>query len=86
MAKFKFDEAALKRAVEQAASGAIADKAREYQRATDRLASQYRGRSPAEIKPALRRAVPGLSARQLDEYAQAISNGTKVTFRPGQVR
>jgi|GEM_PF-948359 len=74
-----------------AIKGGMDKLASDHTRMIDSLSRQYRGRPTEEIKPALQREwrrVNGgsITDPELTEYAQAISDGTKVTFRNGGVR
>jgi hypothetical protein len=82
---FKFDDRALRKAVEKEAAAGIADMADEMTAEMETLRRQYRGRPAAEIKPALRvlftRDGGSISEPELGEYAQMISDGTRIEFQ-----
>ncbi len=82
MSGFKFDEAAIKKLVNDVGQ----QQTREAQRVIDRFARQYQGQPVESFKPAFRRAlerVDGLNVptAKLNEMAQAISEGNHVKFQ-----
>jgi hypothetical protein len=81
VAKFKFDDRAIKQIADQAARQ-VAD---ESNRLFAQLGRQYRGKPVSVIKPALKRAWERQGGKitdpELTEYAQAISDGTPIKFR-----
>lgn len=87
---FKFDESAFRREIQKQAQSAIDDLAKKRTRQLDELRRQYVGRPPAEIKPALQRIFSqddgSITDPELSEYAQAISNGTRITFNAQKIR
>ncbi|GAB78778.1 hypothetical protein SAMN05421595_2431 [Austwickia chelonae] len=70
------------RELKKLVSGAVQEIADDYQSMFDRLGRQYQGRPVAEVKAALRREWKRLggiiSERELNEYAQLISDGTRI--------
>lgn len=87
---FTFDERAFKRAVEEQAQSAINEIAKNMTRDLSRLSNQYAGHPIDEIKPALKRVWEkdggSLTDPELTQYAQAISDGTRIEFKPERVR
>lgn len=83
---FKFNERELRRQVEKAAQAGIDQIAKDWTRDMERLSSQYKGRPAATIKPALRRLFQqhggSITEPELSQYAQAISDGIKIVFKP----
>lgn len=90
MINIKFDEPAFRREIEKQAQSAMNDMARGMTRDFDRLRAQYQGRPVAEIKPAVKRIFAkdggSISDTEAAEYAQMISDGTKITFNPDRIR
>ena len=82
----KFDQAALRREI-QAGLDRVA---REQTRDLDRLRQQYTGHPVAEIKPALQRLFARYDGKitdpDLSEWAQLISDGTRIEMKPGRIR
>lgn len=81
-----FDEREFKRKMQ---SGV--DKfAREQTRDLDRLRQQYVGRPIDEIKPALHRLFARYGGKitdpELSEWAQLISDGTRIELKPDKIR
>jgi hypothetical protein len=79
--KFDINERELKKLVQPKL-----DKiAKEYSKEFDAFSKKYKGKSPATIKPALRNLLRKkggkMSDRELNEYAQLISEGTPIKFR-----
>jgi hypothetical protein len=83
---FKFDERALRRAVQPA----IDKMARDMTREMNQLSARYAGRPVAEIKPALQRLFGrdggSITDPELTEYAEAISAGTRIEFKADRIR
>lgn len=79
--KFKLDEKALEKLVQPA----LKEMAKEYNRDFESLARQYRGKPVDQIKPAVQRIFKKhggkISDPELTDYAQQISNGTKIIFQ-----
>lgn len=88
--RFEFDERALRREVQRQAQGAVGDLARSMTREMDELRERYTGRPVAEIKPAITRLFQAdggsISDPELSEYAQMISDGARIEFRPDTIR
>lgn len=76
---------AWERELKKMVSGAVQEIADEYQTMFDRLGRQYQGRPVAEIKAGLRREWKRLggtiSERELNAYAQLISQGTRIQMQ-----
>ncbi|MDR2565257.1 MAG: hypothetical protein LBC97_04200 [Bifidobacteriaceae bacterium] len=87
---FKFDDRALRKALEKEAAAGIADIATGMTAEMETLRRRYRGRPAAEIKPALRvlfaRDGGSISEPELTEYAQMISSGTRIEFHADTTR
>lgn len=88
--KFDFDPKAFERAIRKDVESHVQDVSREMTREFDRLSAQYAGRPVAEIKPALKRVWEkdggSISDPELTEYAQMISDGTKIEFEAGKIK
>jgi hypothetical protein len=88
--KFDFDERKLRRDVEKAAQQGVNDVAKELTHDMERLRLQYRGRPADSIKPALKRLFERRGGKitepELTQYAEMISGGTKIEFKPEQVK
>lgn len=88
--KFEFDQKAFERAVRKDVEAHVRDVSRDMTRDFDRLQTQYAGRPVAEIKPALKIAWEqgggSITDPELTEYAQMISDGTKITFEAGPIQ
>jgi hypothetical protein len=88
--KFDFDPKAFERAIRKDVEAHVGDMSREMTREFDRLRAQYAGRPVAEIKPALKRVWErgggSLSDPELTEYAQLISDGTRIEFQSGPIK
>lgn len=88
--KFEFDQKAFERAIRQDAEAHVRDVSRDMTREFDRLHAQYVGRPVAEIKPALKRVWEmgggSITDPELTEYAQMVSDGTKITFEAGPIK
>jgi hypothetical protein len=59
-------------------------------RTIDRLRLEYQGRPVGSIKPALKRLFERRGGKitepELSQYAEMISGGTKIEFKPGQLK
>jgi hypothetical protein len=88
--KFDFDERRFRREVEKAAQQGVNDVAKELARDIDRLRLQHQGRPVDSIKPALKRLFERRGGKitepELTQYAEMISDGTKIEFKPGQLK
>lgn len=88
--KFEFDQKAFEREIRKDVEAHVRDVSRDMSREFDRLHAQYAGRPIAEIKPALKRAWEkgggSITDPELTEYAQMISDGTKITFEAGPIQ
>ncbi len=78
---FEFNERAIKKAVHDGVAGM----AKEYERMFERLSRQHKGKPDSLIKPVLRlewRKIAGgdITDPELSQYAEAISNGTRIKF------
>lgn len=84
MANFKMSPG-WEKELEKAVRPALKDIASDYQKMFDSLSRRYKGRPVSEIKPVLRREwsrVGGsISDPELTEYANHISEGTRVQLR-----
>lgn len=82
----KFDQSALKRELQ----AGIDRVARDQTGDLDRLRRQYTGHPVAEIKPALQRLFARYNGKitdpELSEWAQLISDGTRIEMKPGRIR
>ncbi|MFI1382901.1 hypothetical protein [Embleya sp. NPDC020886] len=80
-AKFTFNEAAVRKVVNDAAQR----QGNRYEQMLQRLTQGYAGRPVSEIKPILQRewrALGGdITDPELTKYAQAISEGTRISMR-----
>lgn len=87
---FKFDKNALMREVQREAQKGIDQMAREQNRELERMSATYTGRPIEEIKPALQRPFARYDGKitdpELTEWAQLISDGTKITLKPDKMR
>ncbi|PPF13167.1 hypothetical protein [Rathayibacter sp. AY1A5] len=87
---FTFNEAALRRELQQQVQSTLDDVARKRRRALAALHGRYAGRPVSEIKPALQRIFRqdggDLTDPELSQYAEAISSGTRITFTAEKVR
>ena len=85
--KFEFDQKALEREIRKDIEAHVRDVSHDMTREIDLLRAQYAGRPIAEIKPALKRAWEkggaSITDPELTEYAQVISDGTRITFEAG---
>jgi hypothetical protein len=88
--KFDFDERKFRGEVEKAAQQGVNDVAKELTRDIDRLRLEYQGRPVGSIKPALKRLFDRRGGKitepELSQYAEMISGGTKIEFKPGQLK
>ena len=84
MANFKMSPG-WEKELEKAVRPALKDIASDYQKMFDSLLRRYKGRPVSEIKPVLRREwsrVGGsISDPELTEYANHISEGTRIQLR-----
>lgn len=78
---FKLDEKELKKML----NPVMQDIAKEYEREFDSLVRTHKGKSVAQIKPALKKIFESrggkISGKELDEYAQMVSDGVKIKFK-----
>lgn len=88
--EFDFDPKEFERAIRKDVEAHVQDISREMTRELDRLSTRYAGRPVAEIKPALKRIWEkdggSISDPELSEYAQMISEGTRIEFKAGPIR
>jgi len=79
--KFDINERELKKLVQPK----LDEIAKEYSKEFDAFSKKYKGKSPTTIKPALRNLLRKkggkMSERELNEYAQLISEGIPIKFR-----
>ncbi|WP_312589181.1 hypothetical protein [Corynebacterium dentalis] len=75
----------LEKAVQQAARAGLDEHLKKTQKSLDSLARQYEGEPVSKVKPALKqmlsRSGMSLPDRQLTEYAEKISEGTRITLQ-----
>lgn len=87
---FKFDKNAFMREVQREAQKGIDQMAREQNRELERMSATYTGRPIEEIKPVLQRLFARYDGKitdpELTEWAQLISDGTKITLKPARIR
>ena len=87
---FDFDERKLRRDVGKAAQQGVNDVAKELTHDMERLRLQYQGRRAGSIKPALKRLFERRGGKitepELTQYAEMISGGTKIEFKPEQLK
>ena len=87
---FNFDERGLRKAVEKVAKDAVDSTVRSHQAVFDRMHQRYSGKPKATVLAALRTEARQLgwkaSDKDLGDYAQAISDGTRVVVKPGKIR
>ena len=80
--KFEFDAKVLERKLKVAARDGVMDASQKYQKLFDSLIRRYKSQPVEKIKPVLRREwkrIGGLiSDPELTEYAQHISDGTRI--------
>ncbi|MEL5990645.1 hypothetical protein ACOKGD_04785 [Microbacterium phosphatis] len=78
------------REVQREAQKGIEQMAREQNRELERMSATYTGRPIEEIKPALQRLFARYDGKitdpELTEWAQLISDGTKITLKPDKIR
>jgi len=84
--RIEFNERDLEREVLKAAKSGMEDLAKQYERFFESMRRKYMGQPVSDIKPALRREWLRMTGKSiadpdLTEYAQAISDGTKVKFK-----
>jgi len=88
--EFDFDPKAFERAIRKDVEAHVQGVSREMTREFDQLSARYAGRPVAEIKPALKRVWEkdggSISDPELTEYAQMISEGTRIEFKAGSIR
>jgi len=87
---FKFDERALRQAVEREAQSALAQTARDFEHELDQLRIRYAGRPVSQIRPAVRQVFArrggSISEPELTEYADAVRAGIKIHVNVGKFR
>ncbi|MGC5225108.1 hypothetical protein ACPW96_21275 [Micromonospora sp. DT81.3] len=85
-----FNEGEFKRQMAAAAQSGLQQLAREQTSDFDRLRQQYTGRPVEEIRPALQRLFARYDGKitepELTEWAQMISDGTPIEFKPEKIR
>ncbi|MFS0715377.1 hypothetical protein ABC195_16015 [Microbacterium sp. 2P01SA-2] len=83
---FNFDENAFKRIAEDA----VRDLAAKQTRELEQIRQRYTGHPIAEIKPALQRLFAedggSITEPELTEWAQLISDGSRIEFKPEKIR
>lgn len=86
---FELNEREFKRLMETEAQSAVDDLARQQTAALDQLRQQYTGRPVDEIKPVLQNLFAkdggNITDPELSEWAQLISDGTKIEMKPGPI-
>jgi len=83
---FDFNAKDLEREVMRAAESGMNDLAKQYERLFESMSRKYMGQPISDIKPVLRREWLRMTGKSiadpdLTDYAQAISDGTKVKFK-----
>ena len=82
----KFNDREFKRQIQKAAQEGVDRIAKDWTRDMERLSVQYKGKPIDTIKPALKRLAQRhggtLSDSELSQWAQMISEGTKIVFKP----
>ncbi|MCI6584231.1 MAG: hypothetical protein MSC45_04075 [Mobiluncus sp.] len=77
----KLDERELEKAVRSKVSEVV----RDLQKQLDSLLEQYRGKPVSMIRPRLKEIFAGnggsISSEELDDYSQAISEGTRIELK-----
>ncbi|WP_152608336.1 hypothetical protein [Kocuria rhizophila] len=75
----------FEKAVQQAARAGLDEHLKKTQKSLDSLARQYEGEPVSKVKPALKqmlsRSGMSLPDRQLTDYAEKISEGTRITLQ-----
>lgn len=88
--KIQFNEREFKRLMQTEVQKGVDKVAAEQTRDLDRLRQQYAGRAVAEIKPALqqlfRRYDGKITDPELTEWAQMVSDGTRITMKADRIR
>lgn len=78
------------RALEREFQAGLERVTREQNRDLDRLCQRYVGRPVGEIEPALQRLFARYDGKitnpELSEWAQMISDGTRIVLEPGKIR
>lgn len=87
---FQFNEREFKRLMETEAQSAVNDLARQQTVELDQLRQRYVGHPIEEIKPALQRLFAkdggNITDPELSEWAQLISDGTRIELKPEKIR
>lgn len=85
-----FDERQFRRAVESQVQAGVDKMAAQWSRELESLRAQMAGGPLDEIKPQLqalfRRGGGTISDPELTEWAQLISDNTRITFKPEKIR
>lgn len=88
--KIQFNEREVKRLMQTEVQKGVEKLAAQQTRDLERLCQQYIGRPVAEIKPALqrlfRRYDGNVTDPELSEWAQMISDGTRIRMQAGKIR
>lgn len=75
----------FEKSVQQTARAGLNERLKKTQKSLDSLARQYQGEPVSKIKPALKRMLSrsgmSLPDRQLTDYAEKISEGTRITLQ-----
>lgn len=75
----------FEKSVQQAARAGLDEHLKKTQKSLDSLARQYQGEPVSKIKPTLKRMLSrsgmSLRDRQLTDYAEKISEGTRITLQ-----
>lgn len=82
--EFQFDQKAFERSIQKEAEKHVQELAREMTQEFDSLFDNYAGKPVSDIKPALKRSWEksggSISEPELTDYAQLISDGTRISF------
>jgi hypothetical protein len=85
-----FDERQLRRALEAQVQAGVKDLAADYTRRLESLRDQMAGRPVEEIKPHLRAIFRDgggdLTEPELTEWAQLVSDNTRIMFKPEHIQ
>lgn len=87
---FNFDESQFRRAVESQVQAGVDEMAAQWSRELESLRARMAGHPIEEIKPQLqalfRHSGGTISDPELTEWAQLISDNTRITFKPEKIR
>ena len=87
---FKFNEREFRRMVEQQVQSGVNDLARDWTRELDTLRARLVGHPVEEIRPQLQamfaRKGGSITEPELSDWAQLISDDTRIEFKPDRIR